>query len=286
MTGWQQSVAGLGALLGYDESVIDIAERAAAVAKADLATSMVVEMTALQGVMGREYALREGIDPAVAQAIFEHWLPRGAGDILPASDAGRLLAIADKLDSLVGLFAVGLAPKSTSDPYGLRRNALGIIQILLDQSISVDLRKLIARVAEGQPVAVDGKVKRQLVDFLRGRLDNLLSEKAAFRRDVINAVLGEQAHDPARANQGVRELDAWVKRDDWEALLDAFARCARITRGEDPQPFLPELLREEGEKSLFASYQASTSGLCADANIDRFLERLCSYGAGSNGLFR
>ncbi|MCY3867747.1 MAG: glycine--tRNA ligase subunit beta [Chloroflexi bacterium] len=266
-----KSVAGLGALLGYDESVIDIAERAAAIAKADLATSMVVEMTSLQGVMGREYALREGADAAVAQAIFEHWLPRGAGDILPASDAGRLLAIADKLDSLVGLFAVGLAPKSTSDPYGLRRNALGIIQILLDQSISVDLRKLIARVAEGQPLAVDGKVKRQLVDFLRGRLDNLLSETSAFRRDVIKAVLCEQAHDPARAKQGVRELAAWVKREDWEALLDSLARCARITRGEDAQEFAPDLLRGEQEKSLFTSYQAASSGLCADANIDRFL---------------
>ena len=97
------TVAGLGALLGFDTQSIDIAERAAEIAKADLATSMVVEMTSLQGVMGREYALREGIDQAIAQAIFEHWLPRGAGDILPASDAGRLLAIADKLDSLVGL---------------------------------------------------------------------------------------------------------------------------------------------------------------------------------------
>ena len=135
------TVAGLGALLGFDTQSIDIAERAAEIAKADLATSMVVEMTSLQGVMGREYALREGIDQAIALAIFEHRLPRGAGDILPASDAGRLLAIADKLDSLVGLFAVGLAPKSTSDPYGLRRTALGIIQILLQRSISVDLRK-------------------------------------------------------------------------------------------------------------------------------------------------
>jgi len=265
------SVAGLGALLGYDEAVIELAERAAAIAKADLATSMVVEMTSLQGVMGREYALREGIEPAVAQAIFEHWLPRGAGDILPASDAGRLLAIADKLDSLVGLFAVGLAPKSTSDPYGLRRSALGIIQILLDQSISVDLRKLIARVAADQPVAVDGVVKKQLVDFLRGRLDNLLDAKAEFRRDVINAVLGEQAHDPARAKQGVRELDAWLKRDDWEALLDAFARCARIIRSEDPQELAPDLLREAQEKSLFESYRSSTAGLVLDANIDGFL---------------
>ncbi len=280
-----ESIRDLGALLGYDEAVIYVAERAAAIAKADLATSVVVEMTSLQGVMGREYALREGIDAAVAQAIFEHWLPRGAGDILPASDAGRLLAIADKLDSLVGLFAVGLAPKSTSDPYGLRRSALGVIQILLDQSISVDLRKLIARVAEGQPVAVDEKVKKQLVEFLRGRLDNLLSETTEFRRDVINAVLGEQAHDPARAMQGVCELAGWVKRDDWEALLDSFARCARITRGEDEQEFAPALMREEQEKSLFESYLSATAGLDNAANIGGFLNAFAGMALAVTAFF-
>ena len=279
------SVKDLGQLLGFCASDIAIACEAAALAKADLATSMVVEMTSLQGVMGREYALREGIEPAVAQAIFEHWLPRGAGDILPASDAGRLLAIADKLDSLVGLFAVGLAPKSTSDPYGLRRNALGMMQILLDRSLSVDLRKLIARVAEGQPVAVDAKVKRQLVEFLRGRLDNLLSDSVEFRRDVINAVLCEQAHDPARAKQGVRELAAWVKRDDWEALLDAFARCARITRGEDPQALAPDLLREEQEKALFASFQSLTAGLGMAANVDCFLSAFAGMAPAVTAFF-
>jgi glycyl-tRNA synthetase beta subunit len=148
---------------------------------------------------------------------------------------------------------------------------LGVIQILLDQSIAVDLRDLIARVAEGQPVAVDKKVTRQLVGFLRGRLDNLLNEKVQFRRDVINAVLSEQAHDPARAMQGVCELSAWVKRENWEALLDAFARCARIIRGEDRQEFAPTLMREEPEKSLFESYQSSTATLDKAANIDGFL---------------
>ena len=270
------TVEDLGQLLGFDHLDIATAREAAQVAKADLATSMVVEMTSLQGVMGREYALRDGAEPAVAQAIFEHWLPRGAGDVLPASDAGRLLAIADKLDSLVGLFAVGLAPKSTSDPYGLRRNALGIIQILLDQAISIDLRALIRLVATAQPVAVDAAVRKQVIEFLGGRLDNLLNEDFAFRRDVIKAVLREQAHDPARALQGVRELDAWVKRADWEAILDAFARCARITRAEDEQAFASELLREEQEKSLYERFRISNAEFCAAANVDGFLDAFAS----------
>ncbi len=270
------TVEDLGQLLGFDQADIATAREAAQVAKADLATSVVVEMTSLQGVMGREYALRDGAEPAVAQAIFEHWLPRGAGDILPASDAGRLLAIADKLDSLVGLFAVGLAPKSTSDPYGLRRNALGIIQILLDQAISIDLRDLIRPVAKAQPVAVDAAVRKQVLEFLGGRLDNLLSEDFAFRRDVIKAVLREQAHDPARALQGVRELDAWVKRADWEAILDAFARCARITRAEEEQAFSPKLLLEEQERSLYERFQNSSAEFCAAANVAGFLSAFAS----------
>ncbi|MDE2749330.1 MAG: glycine--tRNA ligase subunit beta [Chloroflexota bacterium] len=265
------SVPGLGELLGFEAHSIAIAERAAAIAKADLATSMVVEMTSLQGIMGREYALREGVDPAVAAAIFEHWLPRGAGDSLPASDAGRLLAIADKLDNLVGLFAVGLAPKATSDPYGLRRNALGLIQILLDWPISVDLRALIAHVAKCQPLEIAGGVRRQVADFITGRFENLLSEVHDYPPDVIAAVLEEQAHDPACAILGVGELSAWVKRDDWEAILDAFARCARITRGEDKLKLDPALLSDKCEKSLYESYRSAAEGLRAAANVDAFL---------------
>jgi len=261
----------VGQQLGFDRADIATAREAAQIVKADLATSMVVEMTSLQGVMGREYALRDGAEPALAQAIFEHWLPRGAGDNLPDSDAGRLLAIADKLDSLVGLFAVGLAPKSTSDPYGLRRNAMGVIQILLDQTISVDLRSLIRQVAASQPVAVEASVRQQVIDFLRGRLNNLLSEDYEFRRDVINAVLREQAQDPARALQGVRQLAAWVRREDWEAILDAFARCARITRGEEEQAFSPSQLREDQEKSLHDSYLQASASLRDCANVDGFL---------------
>ena len=268
------SIEDLGQMLGFGAAGIAIAREAAKLAKADLATSMVVEMTSLQGIMGREYALREGIDSDVAQAIFEHWLPRGAGDILPASDAGRALAIADKLDSLVGLFAVGLAPKSTSDPYGLRRNALGIIQILLDQSVSVDLRQLIARVAEGQPLDVSPGVQKQVSGFMSGRFDSLLSEESDYPRDVIKAVLRAQAHDPARALRGVEELANWVRRGDWEAILDAFARCARITRNEKERAFDPALMREEQEKSLYQCYLSACEGQGEAGNVGGFLSAI------------
>ena len=265
------SVAGLGALLGLDAASIDIARRAGELAKADLATNMVVEMTSLQGVMGREYALREGIDATLAAAIYEHWLPRGAGDALPQSDAGRLLALADKLDSLVGLFAVGLAPKSTSDPYGLRRSALGVIQIALDRAQSLDLRQLVAYVAAGQPLPVSDAAQTQILDFLRGRFDNWLNETFDYPRDVVNAVLAEQAHDPASALQGIESLAQWVAREDWERILDSFARCARITRREAPQCFDSALLQDEHEIALWAAVQTAEAADLQAGDVTGFL---------------
>ncbi len=265
------TIEDLGNLLGCAVADIDIARQAAQIAKADLASGMVVEMTSLQGIMGREYALREGIAPEVAMAIFEHWLPRGAGDILPMSDAGRLLALADKLDSLVGLFAVGLAPKSMSDPYGLRRAALGIIQILVDANVSTDLRQAIDLVSQGQPVEVDTGVRSQIQDFVNARLESWLNESFDFRRDVIDAVLKQQARNPAAALTGISDLTAWVTRDDWETILDSFARCVRITRKEARQNFNPTLLADSPEVTLFEAFRPAAQTRCKGDNVDSFL---------------
>ncbi len=265
------TVAGLGDLLGIDATDIAIAERASHIAKADLATNMVVEMTSLQGIMGREYAIKENYPADVANTIFEHWLPRSAGDILPSSDAGTVLAIADKLDSLVGLFAVGLAPKSTSDPYGLRRTALGIVQILVDKDISVDLRKAIDLISHGQPVDVAFGVKNQIIEFVKGRLDSWLDEEYDFARDVINAVINVQAHNPSRAVVAIKELADWVARDDWEGILDNFARCVRITRDEDAQTINADLLNEPQEKALYDAYQSASGNLSNEDNVNGFL---------------
>ena len=260
-----------GALLGFDADAVAVARAAAQIAKADLATSMVVEMTSLQGIMGREYALREGIDPAVAEAIREHWLPTGAGDSLPASDAGRLLSLADKLDSLVGLIAVGLAPKSTSDPFGLRRAALGVIRILAEAEISVDLRKLVSCVAARQPIGVDSTVRLRVAHFIAGRFVSWLEENLNVPRDVISAVLKAQAHDPWRALRGIEELSRWVIREDWEAILDSFARCVRITRAEAQMAVRTDLLNTPEERCLYKTHLRSSVQLDNSANVDDFL---------------
>ncbi len=264
-------VPGLGALLGLDDVALNIARRAATLAKADLATQMVVEMTSLQGIMGRTYALHQGEPPAVADAIFEHWLPRGAGDSLPQSPAGVLLALADRLDSLVGLFAAGLAPTATADPFALRRAALGVVQIVLDRGLDLDLRQAVAQAATVQPIAVEADTQGAVVDFIAGRLDVLLHEQG-WAHDVIAAVLAEQGHNPARALQGVRELTSWAARDDWALILDNYARCVRITRAEpEVYPVDPAYFEDESERALYAAYQQAAAALNADSNVDAFL---------------
>lgn len=261
----------IGTLLGVSAEDIKTAQRAATVVKADLATHMVVEMTSLQGTMGREYAKLGGESQAVANAIFEHWLPRGADDILPASPAGMLLAVIDRLDSLVGLFGVGLAPKSTADPYGLRRSALGIIQILAHNRIDLDLTEAVEAAALVQPVTVSAEAKAQVLDFITGRLRSWLGEQN-WAADVVNAVLAAQPNNPARALLNIRQLSEWVSSDGWEKILDSFARCVRITRAVSETLTVDEAaLTAPEEKALYLAYKQAKASLSADADVDAFL---------------
>ncbi len=267
----EKIVTPLGKLIGLDQGSIETAQTAASILKADLATQMVVEMTSLQGTMGREYAKRSGYSDAVAQAVFEHWLPRSAEGEVPTSEAGTLLSIADRLDSLTGLFAAGLAPQSTADPFGLRRAALGILQVLMRKNISFDIVKALDVVAEAQPLPVTDEVKTQILDFISGRM-RAWAEDQVWARDVSAAVLAEQALNPAQALIGMDQLTLWVGRADWEALLDGFARCVRITRNETTQYTIdPALLVEPQEKALYEAYQSAEKVLQAEANVDGFL---------------
>lgn len=266
-------VPAMAKLLSLKPADLKTAQQAAAILKADLATQMVVELTSLQGVMGREYALVEGQPSAVAQAIFEHWLPRSSGDSLPKSSAGILLALTDRLDSLVGLFGAGLAPKSTADPYGLRRAALGIIQILIHHKIDLDLNLALQEVAKAQPIPIDEALILQVQAFIRGRLDAWLQEEFDFRRDLIKAVIMEQAANPSAALQAIQELGTWVEHQDWELILDNFARCIRITRaGSQAYEINPDRLEEEAEKNLYTAYQKALKAIGDDTSINAFLK--------------
>lgn len=249
----------LAAWLGADAAVTT---RAAALAKNDLCTSMVVDFTSLQGVMGRAYALRSGEPEAVALAIEEQYLPRGAGDRLPQSLPGTALALADRLDSLVGLFAAGLRPKGANDPFALRRAALGIGTILVEKGLDLDLPAAIDAAAVLLPLPLTPEVRAELLDFIGKRLEGQLRE-AGHAADAVAAVLAVQAARPAAAARAVQQLEAAVVADGWEATLTAYARCARIVRSQGPVADTVDsaALVDPADKALLAAVDVAASGL-------------------------
>jgi glycyl-tRNA synthetase len=222
--------------LGVDGAQLAAARKAAHLCKADLATNMVVEITALQGQMGRDYHKRTNTDAdahAVADAIFEHYLPRYSGDRSPSGAAGLVVGLADKLDSIAGLFAVGLAPKGSADPFALRRAAIGIVTNLMNAGASFSLRRALDSAAGRLPVPMDDKARDAAHAFIVDRARVIFEERGA-RKDVVDAVLTAQSDDPHRASEAIAALNAAVQSDGWPALLAAFARCARILRSAPP----------------------------------------------------
>ena len=247
-----KAVGPFSKLLELDAAEEKIAARAASLAKADLVTHMVIEMTSLQGVMGRYYANLSGEKEAVGKAIFEHYLPRFAGDVVPASKAGMVVGIADRLDSLVGLFAAGLAPSGTKDPFAQRRAALGLVQSLIAWDLDFDLRQGLEIAAKNIPVPVSSEHLTACFEFITGRLQNMLIEKN-YRYDIVAAILAEQSNNPAAASRAVVSLSDWIDRSDWAKILPTFARCARITRDlKEVYPINPTLLKEDSERELYA----------------------------------
>ncbi|MGC9400592.1 MAG: glycine--tRNA ligase subunit beta [Anaerolineae bacterium] len=257
----------LGVRLGLSTVEMDLLQRAAHLCKADLATEMVVEMTSLQGVMGREYARLSGEPEAVAQAIFEHYLPRSADDVLPATPIGVTLALADRLDSLAGLFAVGMVPTGTSDPYGLRRAASGLVQILLDRGLSFSVREGLIEAARLMPVEEATEAVEEALAFVVGRLQVMLRDEG-FAHDVVEAVLAERGDDPARAREAARQLAAWVEREDWQHILDSYARCVRITRDQPHLALDPAQLKDPASKALYEALLAVEGELSPESEVD------------------
>ena len=257
----ERLVAPLAGQLDLDEAERATAQRAAALFKSDLATQMVVELTSLQGIMGREYARRSGETEAVANAIYEHYLPRFQGDAAPASKPGLLLGIANRLDSLVGLFAVNLAPTSTADPFGLRRDALGLVGSLVGRQQSFDLRPALRAAAAQMPVTVEPKVLADVLGFIRDRLFVWLRDQG-LPHDVVAAVLAEQSHDPYRAAVAARELAALTQAPGWSEILTAYARCKRITRPlAETFALAPEHYEDAATRGLYEGLLAAESAM-------------------------
>jgi glycyl-tRNA synthetase len=267
-------------MLGLDGAEESTLQRAAVLFKSDLVTQMVVELTSLQGIMGREYARLSGEEEAVANAIYEHYLPRFQGDALPASRPGLALAISNRLDSLVGLFSVGLAPTSTADPFGLRRDALGLVQALIGAAQPLDLRKAVSAAAGFLPArsaTTEGMVDelQVLVDvlaFIRDRLYGVLREQG-LAHDVVSAALSERGYDPYRAATAARELADLVTAGDWPEILVAYARTKRIVRSmTEVYPLASERYAADAERLLHAAWRVGAHRL--EETADRYVSVL------------
>lgn len=241
----------VGAALGLSEATQTAVFRAATLAKADLATEIVVEMTALQGIMGGHYAHRSGESMAVAEAISEQY------ETVSQTAVGLALALADRLDSLVGLFAAGLRPKGSNDPFALRRMARQLIENMIVNEVELVLQSLLKEAAALQPVPVEEGVLDEVAEFVNGRLDSYLREQG-HSSQVVQAVLAANSGQPLTVCRSAAALTRAIDAEQWPALLDAYARCVRITRDEPAASAVNEsLLVEDAEQVLWASVKTA-----------------------------
>jgi glycyl-tRNA synthetase beta chain len=257
-----QLARAVAAAIGGDA---ECAAAAAQLAKCDLLTAMVGEFPELQGIMGRYYALADGEPPDIAAAIAEHYQPRGATDGLPETRTGIALAIADRLDTLAGIFAIGQKPTGAKDPFGLRRAAIGVLRIVLEKRLELDLAALIDAAVAAQPVpeasgsgaATAAELYGYVLERLRAHY--LENASAGVSVEMFEAVLATRPASPLDFDARLRALVAFLKGSDAAALTAANKRSANILKKSESGPLRsvdPALLREEAERALHAAVEA------------------------------
>ena len=240
-----------------------VLERATELAKTDLTTGMVTEFTELQGVMGKEYALLDGESPEVAEAIFEQYLPRFAGDVLPQTEAGKVLSIIDKIDNIVATFSRGLIPTGSQDPYALRRQTIGILNILLNSEWNISLRPIIVESMNLLNVPTDkqDELLGQVEEFITLRLKNIFLDREVPHH-VIDLLLSNNELSVADAEGLVKALLA-NRIDENVELVQAFTRMYNLVKDVTYTSVDESLLKEDAERAL---YEAATKA--SEASID------------------
>lgn len=240
---------------------------AAYLAKADLDTGMVQEFPSLQGKIGREYALRDGVEPEIAEAVYEHYLPVGARDDIPGGEVGTIVSLSDKMDTICGFFGVGMTPTGTADPYALRRSVIAIINIIFGKGLRLLLTDFIDKSIEllGEKAIRDKEELRDdVIDFFRGRLAVLLTD-SGHSQDVVDAVISISIDDLVSAKKKIEAVAEWKKRPEFSDLATSIKRVGNIVKGKDQEDGVGDvdekLFIEGVEKDLFKELEEAEKGV-------------------------
>ena len=275
----------VAAKIGADQTA---AERAGLLSKADLMTNMVGEFPEVQGIMGMHYARLDGEGEAVALALNEQYMPRFAGDELPSRLEGAAVAIADKLDTLVGIFGIGQAPKGDKDPFALRRAAIGALRIMVEKQLPLDLVELIAFSQQTFAAKLsNANVADDVLEFMLGRF-RAWYEAEGYAVDVIQAVLARRPTNPSDFDRRVKAVAAFSKLDAAEALAAANKRVANIlakVEGEIAETVDVTLLQEEAEQALHSAIAAETVYQAGQHSYEQALAHLATMRQAIDSFF-
>jgi glycyl-tRNA synthetase beta chain len=269
--------------LGMMQAHVADADRAAELAKCDLTTEMVREFAELQGIVGGLYARAQGESEEVADAVYDHYRPVGLHDPIPRNLTGCAVALADKIDSIMGCFSVGAVPTGSSDPYALRRSALGIVKIILEKKLYVCLPSFLgaagkALLTHPPKKTITGEQEQQALEFILERARFVLREKSGYAYDEVNAVLRAGSDDLVDVEKRLRALKAIRKSKNFEPLAVSFKRIRRILeKGDLPaeiQPVNKELFEKDAERELYAAVRKAAGKVMEDKRAGRYQEAL------------
>lgn len=250
----------LADLLQVDEETVKNVSRAASIYKFDLVSHMVYEFPELQGIMGEKYAKAKGENPVVARAINEHYMPRSADDDTPGSDVGAILSIAEKLDTIVGFFAIGVIPTGSQDPYALRRQASGIIQTLINKKWKISVEELITKfVTYYEEQSIGKRTKEEtaaeVIQFFKMRLKNNLSERG-IRYDIVDAILELPLHDMSASVKKAEVLDSAKADANFKETMESLSRVRNIAKkATNNDEVKEELLIDQEEQHLYSLFK-------------------------------
>ncbi len=246
--------------VSLDERELTLLKRAAFLAKADLVTEMVKEFPELQGVMGKEYALKNGEPPEVAEAVYEHYLPRFPGDSLPETRLGQILSLVDKVDTVSGYFLVGLSPTGSEDPYSLRRQAQGVVTVILQKGLGFSLSELVEKslslYSEQLNLEPESSVLESLKEFFAGRVERYWRNQG-YSHFSIHSLLARSLENPIMADKLVAEVEEAQKENWWADILIAYYRAKNLSSPLLGIEVNPSFFVEEAERNLYQEVEKS-----------------------------